>query len=157
MTEENKHLCLHCKSEPPELNGFLCAKCMKLLHYNEKAGLLLQDSCSEDWGIVLFNSIPEENQEIVGYWRRCSDKLIWISLTTPIEALLDKTTILMAELSERRRRDLPLIGIAKKKRESSGTSKKSTKKVVAKVEVEKTAETLKSLQALRDKIRSSQK
>lgn len=74
--------------------------------YKVKAHIVLEGSEQYEWGVVkdchgCINHIPED-AEIVGTWCKYSDGTFWVSLETPIQALQDKATILVAELAKRR-------------------------------------------------------
>jgi len=77
--------------------------------YKAKAHLVLEGS--EDpgntWGAVKdchgnINMIPKD-AEVVGTWARYNTGEYWVSLETPIQALQDKATLLIAEMAEKRR------------------------------------------------------
>ncbi len=130
---------------------------MTQLEIKPKARLVLEDSDSENWGLVLdchgaLNTIPED-AEPVGKWNRYQDDVIWISLTTPIEALADRAIQQYVFVSEARRK-AEAAGTAKK----TGT-KKARKASAAKPKteqgVEPTAaqETANKLDSLRKKLR----
>ncbi len=91
-----------------------------------KARLVLEGSDQHEWGVVKdchlnINHIPED-AEIVGTWNKYGEGVFWISLTTSIEALVDRVTQLTAELAESRKKELESIALQPK------TGKKRTSK-----------------------------
>lgn len=77
--------------------------------YKAKAHLVLEGSGDpgNTWGVVKdchgnINMVPED-AEVVGTWSRYTNGEYWVSLETPIQALQDKATILIAEMAEKRR------------------------------------------------------
>ncbi len=78
--------------------------------YQPKAHLVLEGSGQHEWGVVkdchgCINSIPED-AEIVGTWNKYGEGVFWVSLETPIQALQDKATILIAKLAEEREKEM---------------------------------------------------
>lgn len=78
--------------------------------YQAKARLVLEGSDLHEWGVVkdchgCINHIPED-AEIVGTWNKYGEGIFWVSLETPIQALQDKATILIAELARKRQEEL---------------------------------------------------
>lgn len=78
--------------------------------YQPKAHLVLEGSNQHEWGVVKdchgnINFTPED-AEIVGNWNKYGDGVLWVSLETPIQALQDKATILIAELAKKRQEEL---------------------------------------------------
>jgi len=76
------------------------------LEYQIKAHLVLEGSNDHEWGVVkdchgCVNYIPED-AEVVGTWNKYAGGF-WVSLETPITALVDKATQLYVELAEKRR------------------------------------------------------
>jgi len=81
----------------------------KTPEYQAKAHLVLEGSEHHEWGVVkdclgCINHIPED-AEIVGTWSRYGDGAYWVSLETPIQALQDRATILIAELAKKRQEE----------------------------------------------------
>ncbi len=77
--------------------------------YQAKARLVLEGSDQHEWGVVkdchgCVNYIPED-AEIVGTWNKYGEGVFWVSLETPIQALQDKATILIAELAKKRQQE----------------------------------------------------
>jgi len=71
-----------------------------------KAHLVLEGSEKYEWGVVkdckgCINIIPPD-AEVVGTWNKYGDGTYWVSITTPIEALVDRATQLFSELAEKR-------------------------------------------------------
>lgn len=80
--------------------------------YKIKARLVLENSDQYEWGVVKdchgnVNHIPDD-AEVVGTWNKYSEGIFWVTLTTSVEALVDKATQLFLELSEKRKQDLAL-------------------------------------------------
>lgn len=80
-----------------------------VLEYKAKAHLALEGSGDpgNTWGVVKdchgnINMIPKD-ADVVGTWARYTDGEYWVSLETPLQALQDKATILIAEMAEKRR------------------------------------------------------
>jgi len=80
-----------------------------VLEYKTKAHLVLESSRNpgNTWGIVKdchgnINMIPKD-ADVVGTWARYTDGEYWVSLETPIQALQDRATVLIAEMAEKRR------------------------------------------------------
>ncbi len=78
--------------------------------YQAKAHLVLEGSDQHEWGVVKdchgrVNHIPED-AEVVGTWSKYSEGVFWVSLETPLQALQDKATTLIAELAKKRQEEL---------------------------------------------------
>ncbi len=78
--------------------------------YQAKAHLVLEGSDQHEWGVVkdchgCINNIPED-AEVVGTWSKYGEGIFWVSLETPLQALQDKATILIAELAKKREQEL---------------------------------------------------
>ncbi len=91
--------------------------------YQAKAHLVLEGSDQHEWGVVkdchgCINYIPED-AEIVGNWNKHGEGVFWISLETPIQALQDKATILIAELVKEREKGLARYPVRKSPRTRS--------------------------------------
>ena len=81
--------------------------------YKVKAHLVLEDSETAEWGVVKdchgnINMIPPD-ADVVGTWSRYGDGTYWVSITTPIEAMLDRYTQLALQLSKARADGDPLL------------------------------------------------
>jgi hypothetical protein len=148
-------LCELCHTNPVGNNGYVCDQCMDKAHFQEKASIVLKDSEFAEWGLVLLtpgtiNHIPADSQ-LVGYWHRYGEGTYWVSLMMPVQALMDRTTLLHAEVARRREQDLPLIGPLPRQKAERHTKPKESKEVEA---PQNTVAT--DLQKLRDAIRSRQ-
>ncbi len=91
--------------------------------YQAKAHLVLEGSDQHEWGIVkdchgCVNYIPED-AEIVGNWSKYSEGVFWVSLETPIQALQDRATILIAELVKESEKELAQHPVRKSPRKLS--------------------------------------
>lgn len=78
--------------------------------YQAKAHLILEASDRHEWGVVKdchgnINFVPED-AEIVGTWNKYGDGVFWVSLETPLQALQDKATLLIAELAKKRKEEM---------------------------------------------------
>jgi hypothetical protein len=102
---------------------------MKKSGQQSKINLLLDNSDKYDWGVVKVSpsillptsEIQMQDIEICGTWGKMSDGTLWLHLESTLEALHDKATLILAELSERRRKGLSIGPILKPERsESSG-------------------------------------
>ncbi|GAH71568.1 unnamed protein product, partial [marine sediment metagenome] len=74
------------------------------------AHLVLEGSDQHEWGVVKdchgnINLIPDD-AEVVGTWNKYAEGTFWVSLETPIQALQDKATLLIAELAKKRAEEL---------------------------------------------------
>ena len=150
--------CRLCKSKPAAWNNFVCEDCSKSATFQTKAGLILEDSSHSEWGLVhlspgsMGGATPPEDSQLVGYWHKYEDGTVWVSLMEPVKALMDRTTLLHAELARRRAEGLPLIGAVKAPRQRR-TSSGPKKEIEQQPEPQKN-DIIESLQALRDKLRS---
>lgn len=86
--------------------------------YQPKAHLVLEGSDQHEWGVVkdchgCVNNIPDD-AEVVGTWNKYGDGVLWVSLETPIQALQDKATILIAELAKRRLEEVARLPATKR-------------------------------------------
>lgn len=145
-------LCELCNQNPVALNSCVCQSCMDKATSQEKAALVLEGSEQYEWGLCklapgTINHIPADSQ-LVGYWHRYGEGTYWVSLTMPLQALMDRTTLLHAEVSRRREQGLPLMGtLPKPKAERHGKPKERK-------EAEATQDTIsQDLQRLRDLLR----
>lgn len=87
--------------------------------YKVKTRLVLEDSEKYEWGLVkdchgCINHIPED-AEIVGTWSKYSDGTFWVGLETSLQALQDKTVLLVAELAKRRALEVPTQKVTTRK------------------------------------------
>ncbi len=78
--------------------------------YQAKAHLVLEGSDQHEWGVVkdchgCVNHIPED-AEVVGTWNKYGEGVFWVSLETPLQALQDKATTLIAERAKSRAEEL---------------------------------------------------
>jgi len=112
-----------------------------------KAHLVLEGSNQFEWGVVkdcrgCVNFIPED-AVIVGTWNKYGNGVFWVSITTPVEALVDRATQLFAEL-------------AKKRREQESLSVKKTsapRKPRGEKAVEEVSPTVSKLQAMKQRLK----
>ena len=107
--ESDSNLCKLCGKAPIGSNGKICDECMKKATYQQKAGLILEDSGSEDWGLTFLSpgtmgpaTVPADS-ELVGHWHKHENGTIWITLTTPLGALKDRAILLTAEVARSRK------------------------------------------------------
>lgn len=84
--------------------------------FTPKAHLVLEGSEQHPWGIVKdchgSINIITDDAEVVGMWNRYGDGVIWVDLTTPLEALRDKAVQLYKELSDARLDTMARLGIS---------------------------------------------
>ena len=151
------NMCKLCNQYPAAWNNFVCEECFKSATFQTKAGLILADSQRAEWGLVYLSpgsmggATPPEDSQLVGYWHEYEDGTVWVSLMEPVKALMDRTTLLHAEVSRRRAENLPLMGPLRKpvqRRSTHGASKKQA-------EEEQPQSTIsKELSSLRDRLRA---
>lgn len=150
MTEEEQKLCELCNQNPVDQKSHVCKECYDKATYQEKAHLVLEGSEKYEWGMVKLtpgtvNFTPADSV-LVGTWHRWGEGTYWVSLMLPVTALMDRATLLHAEVDKRREEGLDLLGKAPV-RKARGVRPKKEK------EVAQEDTTSKNLQALRDKLR----
>ncbi len=128
---------------------------MEQTEYKPKAHLVLEGSESQEWGVVKdclgrVNYIPPD-AEIVGSWSRYGDGTYWVSLTTSLEALRDRSTRLFAQLAEARLKAEEAAGY-KPKPKRARAPKEPRKEEEETPEV---SETTSRLDALRKKLKGT--
>lgn len=113
-----------------------------------KAHLVLEGSNEFEWGVVKdckgnVNFIPED-AEVVGTWNKYGNGVFWVSITTPVEALVDRATQLFAELAKRRQEQQGIL-VGKK-----AATQRRPKKEKADEEV---SPTVSKLQAMKQRLK----
>ncbi len=74
--------------------------------YRMKTHLVLEASESEEWGVVRdcagnINVVPRD-APVVGNWTKYGEGTYWLTLTTSLEAMRDRSIRLTMELAEKR-------------------------------------------------------
>lgn len=151
--------CKLCGQNPVGNNGLVCEFCMSKSQYQAKANLVLEDSERYEWGLVkltpgTINNIPMDS-ELVGTWHKYGEGTYWVSLMMPVQALMDRATLLHAEVARRRSLGLPLmgpVGRAPSEKKPHSPSLDKPKKEIQ-VEPQDQSGMLSSLQALRQRLK----
>lgn len=158
-------ICLSCKINEAMEHGLVCTECMKKSQYQAKANILLDGANEYDWGLARLSTsilmpnaeLKPEDTEICGTWGRMADGRLWLHLETPVQAIQDRATLMLAELAERRRLGLTLTAPAKKPAAPGGASvakrTQTRSKPVTEAPQSVGSKIAEDMQALRDKLR----
>lgn len=169
----DNELCKICGVNPVDLSMLVCKECSSKATYQPKVILWVEgvELPNHNNGLLRLSPfilkvgspITKDDTVVCGTWGRNADNTVWIRLLEPVAALQDRTTLILAELEERRKRGLSVEPTLKPPtlRELGGSRAKTTKKpkpVGDKGQSEETqgvgSAVSASMQALRDKLRS---
>lgn len=155
--EKTQKMCELCGLKPVALNGYVCEDCYAKATYEPTVELIMLGANGTNTeGLIILTPLGMEvspHNELAGHWRMCPDGNTWVTLLKSVDALMDRATLVTSEITERRLRGIPLMGPIKPPRRSTSGTTRTRQPKVKEEEVSPQADTIKGLQALRDKLR----
>lgn len=152
------HTCQLCGQKPAAMNGYVCDQCFDKSSFPDGVDvILLGADGKKEYGIVVLSPLGIVNSphnELVGHWSMCPDGNTWVRLVKTADALHDRATLVMAELTQRRLLGLkPVLPSASESR----PRRTSTRSVTRAPEAQPGHENMKQIEdkfaALRNKLR----